>query len=256
MPQKLKHVSTFSLPVRKGYYKTELFYNSMLNQAKQMLKGQSPSELLIKGKSWIFFENFLITYRVVQDQRDEKIWVRYLLTQSLASLEAPTHITAQVPQAQLFVEYEVAVNRPQVTLPAKPLQPLLPLEEALQSQEEIRPPPPALSLAKENMLADMTELAHRYPVMATHIVTSQLSKILHTFRRRDPALQNLCDKMAKSAPNTKRWRSDIENDDERNWRTPSNRGHSGPRGGSFDQSWLWGGHYQGHHRKSNYHHDY
>jgi hypothetical protein len=51
MPQKLKHVSTFSLPVRKGYYKTELFYNSMLNQAKQMLKGQSPSELLIKGKS-------------------------------------------------------------------------------------------------------------------------------------------------------------------------------------------------------------
>jgi hypothetical protein len=171
---------------------------------------------------------------VVQDQRDEKIWVRYPLTQSLAFLEPPTHVTAQVPQAQFFVEYEVAVNRPQVTLPAKPLQPLLPLE----SQEEIRPPPPALSLDKENMLADMTKLAHRYPVMATHIVTSQLSKLLHTFQRQDPALQNLCDKMAKSAPNTKRWRSDIENDDKRNWRTPSNRGRSGPRGASFNQSRL------------------
>jgi hypothetical protein len=58
----LKHVSTFSLPVRKGYYKTELFYNSMLNQAKQMLEGQAPCESLIKGNSQFFFENPLITY--------------------------------------------------------------------------------------------------------------------------------------------------------------------------------------------------
>jgi hypothetical protein len=49
VPQKLKHVFIFSLPVRKGDHKTELFYNSMLNQAKQMLKGQAPCELLIKG---------------------------------------------------------------------------------------------------------------------------------------------------------------------------------------------------------------
>ena len=257
VPQKLKHVSTFSLPVRKGYYKTELFYNSMLNQAKQMLKGQAPCESLIKGNSRFFFENPLITYRVVQAQRDEKIWVRYPLNQSLASLEPPTHVTAQVPHAQFFVEYEVAVNGPQVTTPAKLLQPLLPPEEPLQSQEEIPLAPPTLSLAEENMLADMTELANRYPVMAMHIVTTRLAKILHTFRRqRDPALQNLCDEMAKSAPNLKRWRSDIENDDDRNWRTPSNRGHSGSRRGSFDQSRLRGGYYRGNHGKSNYHHDY
>jgi hypothetical protein len=112
-------------------------------------------------------------------------------------------------------------------------------------------------LAEENMLADMTELATRYPVMAMHIVTTRLAKILHTFRRqRDPALQNLCDEMAKSAPNMKRWRSDIENDDDKNWRTPSNRGHSGSRRGSFDQSRLRGGYYRGNHGKSNYHHDY
>jgi hypothetical protein len=79
VPQKLKHVSTFSLPVRKGYYKTELIYNYMLNQAKQMLKGQAPYELLIKGNSQFFFENPLITYRVIQAQRDENIWVRYPL---------------------------------------------------------------------------------------------------------------------------------------------------------------------------------
>ncbi len=56
-----------------------------------------------------------------------RIWVRYPLTSSLASLEPPTHIKAQVPQAQFFVEYKVAVNGPRVTLPAKPLLPLLPL---------------------------------------------------------------------------------------------------------------------------------
>jgi len=256
VPPKLKHVSTFSLPVRKGYYKTELFYNSMLNQAKQMLKGQAPCELLITGNSRFSFENPLITYRVVQAQRDETIWVRYPLNQSLASLEPPTHVTAQVPHAQFFVEYEVAVNGPQVTTPAKPLQPLLPLEEPLQSQEEMPLAPPALSSAEKNMLADMTELANRYPVMAMHIVTTRLAKILHTFRRQqDPALQNLCDKMAKSTPNMKRWRSDIENDDEKNWKTPSNRGRSGSRRGSFDQSRLRGGHYRGY-GKSNYHHDY
>jgi hypothetical protein len=65
VPQKLKQVSTFSLPVRKGYHKTELFYNSMLNQAKQMLKGQAPCESLIKGNYRFFFENPLITYREV-----------------------------------------------------------------------------------------------------------------------------------------------------------------------------------------------
>jgi hypothetical protein len=78
-----------------------------------MLKGQAPCESLIKGKSQFFFENPLITYRVVQAQRDEKIWVRYPLNQSLALLEPPTHVTAQVPHAQFFVEYEVAVNGPQ-----------------------------------------------------------------------------------------------------------------------------------------------
>jgi hypothetical protein len=214
VPQKLKHVSTFSLPVRKGYHKTELFYNSMLHQAKQMLKGQAPCELLIKGNSRFFFENPLTTYRVAQPQQDDKIWVRYPLNQSLASLEPPTHVTAQVPHAQFFV---VTVNGPQVTTPAKPLQALLPLEEPLQSQEEMPLTPPALSLAEENMLADMTELANRYPVMAMHIVTSRLAKILHTFwRQRDPALQNLCDEMARSAPNMKRWRSNMENDNEKN----------------------------------------
>ena len=59
--------------------------------------------------------------------KEMRIWVRYPLTSSLASLEPPTHIKAQVPQTQFFVEYKVAVNGPQVTLPAKPLLPLLPL---------------------------------------------------------------------------------------------------------------------------------
>jgi hypothetical protein len=159
-------------------------------------------------------------------------------------LEPPTQVTAQVPHAQFSVEYEVAVNGPQVTTPAKPLQALLPLEEPLQSQEDMPLTPPALSLAEENMLADMTELAYRYPIMAMHIITSRLAKILHTFRRqRDSALQNLSDEMAISAPNTKRWRSDIENEDNGNWRTPSNQGHSGSRLGPFDQSRLRGGHY-------------
>jgi hypothetical protein len=76
----------------------------------------------------------------------------------------------------------------------------------LWSQEEMPPPPLVLSLAKENMLADMTDLAHRYPVILTHIVTSRLSKILHSLQKqRDPALQNLCNEMVKSTPNTKRW---------------------------------------------------
>jgi hypothetical protein len=44
----LKHASTFNLPVRKGYYKTEMFYNSMLYQAEQMLKGQAPCEFYKK----------------------------------------------------------------------------------------------------------------------------------------------------------------------------------------------------------------
>jgi hypothetical protein len=39
VPQKLKNVSTFNLPFKKEYYKMEMFYNSMLHQAKQMLKG-------------------------------------------------------------------------------------------------------------------------------------------------------------------------------------------------------------------------
>jgi hypothetical protein len=60
----------------------------------------------------------------------------------------------------------------------------------LWSQEEMPPPPLVLSLAEENMLADMTELAHRYPVILTHIVTSRLSKILHSLQKqRDPALK-------------------------------------------------------------------
>ncbi len=108
-------------------------------------------------------------------------------------MKPPTHVTAQVPHSQFFVEYEVAVNGPQVTTLMKPLQPLLPPEEPLQSQEEMPLTPPALSMAEENMLADMTKLANRYPVMAMHIVMTRLAKILHTFRRqRDPALQNLC----------------------------------------------------------------
>ena len=258
VPQKLKHVSTFNMPVRKGFYKTELFYNSMLQQAQNTLRKQGPCESLTQNSQKFFFENPLITYRVVQESRDEKKWVRYPLTSALQSMEAPTQIQALVPHSQFFIEYEVAVHGPQHQAVRQPQQEV---PEPPPQFVEQRQPTHVLSLADESLIHDMTELADMYPVLPMHIVAERLSKALHGYRRmRDPIVQRMSDELgpskpmalAQPLPPVPRHEPDAED----NWRIPRSppRGRPPPtnRVGPFDPSRLRGTASRGQRRRQNF----